>query len=217
MRVLTLGVITSRMSVCVLNSWLETLNSASIPSGITKKSVFCIHPRGKDGLPSMTTLTLFSLAQIQRLTDSSAHPLLNSLSTAGESFTFGELVETSGVDAEIVRLAIDAGLIRPTRTGGEAFGPETLSMLKAGMGLLDAGVPFDQLIQLAVRHADHVERVAKDAVALFADQLSGEEDSSQAETVENIIPVVTELVAQHFRQTLIEQVTRHLLAEDIQT
>jgi len=25
------------------------------------------------------------------------------------------------------------------------------------------------------------------------------------------------LVAQHFRQTLIEQVTRHLLAEDIQT
>ena len=159
----------------------------------------------------------FSLAQIQRLTDSSAHPLLNSLSTAGESFTFGELVETSGVDAEIVRLAIDAGLIRPTRTGGDAFGPETLSMLKAGMGLLDAGVPFDQLIQLAVRHADHVERVAKDAVALFADQLSGEEDSSQAETVENIIPVVTELVAQHFHQTLIEQVTRHLLAEDIQT
>ena len=60
MRVLTLGVITSRMSVCVLNSWLETLNSASIPSGITKKLVFYIHPRGKDGLPSMTTLTLFA-------------------------------------------------------------------------------------------------------------------------------------------------------------
>ena len=68
-----------------------------------------------------------------------------------------------------------------------------------------------------MRHADHVESVAKDAVALFADQLSGEENSSQAATVENIIPVVTELVAQHFRQTLIEQVGRYLLADGLQS
>lgn len=158
----------------------------------------------------------FSLAQIQRLTESAAHPLLNSLNNATESLTFAELVETSGVNAEIVHLAVDAGLIRPTRTGGDKFGLETLSMLKAGVGLLDAGVPFDQLIQLAVRHADHVESVAKDAVALFADQLTGEENSAQAATVENIIPVITELVAQHFRQTLIEQVGRYLLADGIQ-
>ena len=98
----------------------------------------------------------FSLAQIQRLTESAAHPLLNSLNNVTESLTLDELVETSGVNAEIVRLAIDAGLIRPTRTGGDRFGLETLTMLKAGAGLLDAGVPFDQLIQLAVRHADHV-------------------------------------------------------------
>jgi hypothetical protein len=156
------------------------------------------------------------LTQIQRLTESAAHPLLNSLNNATESLTFAELVETSGVNAEIVHLAVDAGLIRPTRTGGDKFGLETLSMLKAGVGLLDAGVPFDQLIQLAVRHADHVESVAKDAVALFADQLTGEENSAQAATVENIIPVITELVAQHFRQTLIEQVGRYLLADGIQ-
>jgi hypothetical protein len=159
----------------------------------------------------------FSLAQIQRLTESAAHPLLNSLNNVTDSLTFDELVETSGVNAEIVHLAVDAGLIRPTRTGGDRFGLETLAMLKAGAGLLDAGVPFDQLIQLAVRHADHVESVAKDAVALFADQLSGEENSSQAATVENIIPVVTELVAQHFRQTLIEQVGRYLLADGLQS
>jgi len=159
----------------------------------------------------------FSLAQIQRLTESASHPLLDSLNSASESLTFAELVETSGVDADIVDLAIDAGLIRPTRTGGDTFGIETLSMLKAGVGLLEAGVPFDQLVQLAVRHADHVEGIAKDAVALLADQLAGKEDLSQAQTVENIIPVVTELVAQHFRQTLIEQATRHLLTQDIET
>ena len=159
----------------------------------------------------------FSLAQIQRLTESAAHPLLDSLNNAAESLTFTELIETSGVDAEIVRLALDAGLIRPTRTGGDKFGLETLSMLKAGVELLDAGVPFDQLIQLAVRHADHVESVARDAVTLFADQLAGKDDSSQAATVETIIPVVTELVAQHFRQTLVEQVARYLLAEGIQS
>ena len=102
----------------------------------------------------------FSLAQIQRLTESAAHPLLNSLNNVTESLTFDELVETSGVNAKIVHLAVDAGLIRPTRTGGDRFGLETLTMLKAGAGLLDSGVPFDQLIQLAVRHADHVESVA---------------------------------------------------------
>ena len=110
-----------------------------------------------------------------------------------------------------MHLAVDAGLIRPLSTDGEQFGIATLSMLKAGVELLDAGVPFDELIHLAVRHADHVESVAKDAVALFAKHLDETSTSSQTQLVEDIVPLVTELVAQHFRQTLIEQVGRHLL------
>ena len=121
------------------------------------------------------------------------------------------MVVASGIDQEIVHLAVDAGLIRPLSTDGEQFGIATLSMLKAGVELLDAGVPFDELIHLAVRHADHVESVAKDAVALFAKHLDETSTSSQTQLVEDIVPLVTELVAQHFRQTLIEQVGRHLL------
>ena len=153
----------------------------------------------------------FSLAQIQRLADSAPHPLLTSLNGAADSLSLNELVVASGIDQEIVHLAVDAGLIRPLSTDGEQFGIATLSMLKAGVELLDAGVPFDELIHLAVRHADHVESVAKDAVALFAKHLDETSTSSQTQLVEGIVPLVTELVAQHFRQTLIEQVGRHLL------
>ena len=64
---------------------------------------------------------------------------------------------------------------------------------------------------MAVRHADHVESVAKDAVALFVKHLDETSTSSQTQLVESIVPLVTELVAQHFRQTLVEQVGRHLL------
>jgi|ETNmetMinimDraft_4_1059912.scaffolds.fasta_scaffold00841_4 DNA-binding transcriptional MerR regulator len=155
----------------------------------------------------------FSLAQIQRLADSSPHPLLTSLNGASDSLSLNELVIASGIDKEIVHLAVDAGLIRPLNTNGEQFGVATLSMLKAGVGLLDAGVPFDDLIHLAVRHADHVESVAKDAVALFAKHLDATSTSSQTQVVESIVPLVTELVAQHFRQTLVEQVGRHLLTD----
>ena len=153
----------------------------------------------------------FSLAQIQRLADSAPHPLLTSLNGAADSLSLNELVVASGIDQEIVHLAVDAGLIRPLSTDGEQFGIATLSMLKAGVELLDAGVPFAELIHLAVRHADHVESVAKDAVALFAKHLDETSTSSQTQLVEDIVPLVTELVAQHFRQTLIEQVGRHLL------
>ena len=153
----------------------------------------------------------FSLAQIQRLADSAPHPLLTSLNGAADSLSLDELITASGINREIVHLAVDAGLIRPLNTDGEQFGIATLSMLKAGVELLDAGVPFDELIHLAVRHADHVESVAKDAVALFVKHLDETSTSSQTQLVESIVPLVTELVAQHFRQTLVEQVGRHLL------
>ena len=155
----------------------------------------------------------FSLAQIQRLSDASPHPLLSSLNEVSESLSFDELVNQSGLGDEIVQMAIDAGLIRPLTTDADRFDVDTLSMLKAGVGLLNSGLPFDELVQLAVRHAQHVESVAEDAVALFAQHLTEESDSSQTETVETIVPLVTELVAQHFRQTLIEHVGRHLLDE----
>jgi len=155
----------------------------------------------------------FSLAQIQRLSDASPHPLLSSLNEVSESLSFDELVNQSGLGDEIVQMAIDAGLIRPLTTDANRFDVNTLSMLKAGVGLLNSGLPFDELVQLAVRHAQHVESVAEDAVALFAQHLTEESDSSQTETVETIVPLVTELVAQHFRQTLIEHVGRHLLDE----
>ena len=155
----------------------------------------------------------FSLAQIQQLADSSPHPLLTSLNGPSDWLSFDELVAASGTNEEIVRLAVDAGLIRPLTDNDKQFGVSTLSMLKAGVELLDAGMPFDELIHLAVRHADHVESVAKDAVALFANHLGETSTSSQPKLVENVLPLVTELVAQHFRQALIDQVGHHLHEE----
>ena len=153
----------------------------------------------------------FSLAQIQSLAASEPHPLLQSLNDATESLSLGDLVNASSLDEDMVRLAIDAGLIRPISPGNNRFASSTLPMLRAGADLLDAGVPLDQLIQLAIRHAEHVDNVAKAAVALFAEHWGGAPSTSQTAAVEDIVPLVTDLVAEHFRQTLIEQVSRHVL------
>ena len=110
------------------------------------------------------------MAQIQRLSDASPHPLLFAQQVS-ESLSFDELVAQSGLDAEIVQMTIDAGLIRPLATDVNRFDIGTLAMLKAGVGLLNSGLPLDELVQLAVRHAQHVESVAQDAVALFAQHL----------------------------------------------
>ncbi len=172
----------------------------------------------------------FSLAQIRQLGDGHDDPMLGALGARhDDTLTFDELVRQSGLDPELVRLATDTGLVRPLHPSvsnvGEAAAGDTagdnalyssgaLTMLNAATELLAAEMPLDDLIGLALRHASNMEAVAADAVELFADRFSERPAPERADLAARLIPLVTDLVAQHFRESLVERATERILAGD---
>ena len=156
-----------------------------------------------------------------------------------ETLTFDELVRQSGLDAELVRLATDTGLVRPLRSslrssddesalGGDdesakpasggadaLYSTGALTMLRAATELLAAEMPLDDLIGLALRHASNMEAVAADAVELFADRFADRPAAERAELAARLVPLVTDLVAQHFRESLVERAAERILSGDI--
>ncbi|WP_420625210.1 isochorismate synthase [Candidatus Poriferisodalis sp.] len=172
----------------------------------------------------------FSLAQIRRLGDGHDDPMLLALGGRhGDTLTFDKLVQQSGLDPELVRLATDTGLVRPlhpsvggddasstTDAGGAAddalYSTGALTMLRAAAELLAAEMPLDDLIGLALRHASNMEAVAADAVGLFADRFADVPAAQRADLAARLIPLVTDLVAQHFREALVEHATERVLA-----
>ncbi len=156
----------------------------------------------------------FTLAQIKRLLDESGHPLLASLAGSAVGLTRAELAERSGLAPPLVDIAASAGLIEPLGEGGEErFSPDVAPMLAAGMSLLEAGFPLDDLAALAARHATGVESVVDDAIDLFNEHVRSVRPGHPQELAE-LFRHVTRLVAQHFHHTVIHRVKERLQGSD---
>jgi DNA-binding transcriptional MerR regulator len=156
-----------------------------------------------------------SLAQIGDVLTGAADPLVAELAArvpGAASLTRAQLGAASGLSPDLVDLVIDAGLIRPVadlgRHGNEpGFPADAVDMLNSARLLLEAGIPVDELANLAVRHAQHVEDLTAAAVELFAthgpDAPTDTEATTRAELVHELVPAVTTLVADHFQRTLV--------------
>ena len=132
---------------------------------------------------------------------------------AEEGLSRAELIDRSGLAAEQVDLAIDAGLLIPDHHG--RFKQDAVTMLQAGAALVAAGVSVPDLARLAVRHARNVEAVVDEAVDLFLDAMGTEDlGSSELENlaplVEALVPQVVALVGEHFRRTLLSRASARL-------
>ena len=132
---------------------------------------------------------------------------------AEEGLSRAELIDRSGLAAEQVDLAIDAGLLIPDHHG--RFKQDAVIMLQAGAALVAAGVSVPDLARLAVRHARNVEAVVDEAVDLFLDAMGTEDlGSSELENlaplVEALVPQVVALVGEHFRRTLLSRASARL-------
>lgn len=130
-----------------------------------------------------------------------------------EGLSRAELIEASGLAAEQVDLAIDAGLVIPDDSG--RFKEDAVTMLQAGAALVAVGVSVPDLAALAVRHARNVEAVVDEAVDLFLAAMGTESlDSSDLENltplVEALVPQVVALVGEHFRRTLLSRAAARL-------
>jgi len=181
----------------------------------------------------------FSLAVIRRLLegelDAADEPLVAAVAGAqrGEALggeadagatptlSLAELAERAGVPEAILAAVTREGLlVAQQRDGREVYAAADVDLVAAGLLLLEAGLPLDELIALARRQHAMTRAIAEDAVRMFDEHvreplreapLSDEEKAKRlVDAFGTLLPTVTALVAQHFRRVLLEVATEHL-------
>jgi hypothetical protein len=130
-----------------------------------------------------------------------------------------ELAAESGVPEAILAAARSAGLLEPLQVAGEErYSGADLEMARAGLAILEAGLPLDELLNLAVRHARGVCEISEAGIDLFDDYIrkapshAGDaQDISDA--FRSVLPQVTRLVALHFQRTLVNRAIERMRAK----
>jgi len=157
----------------------------------------------------------FSLSQIQRVleppADGSEEPLLAALleERVGERTLSREaFAAESGMPEVMIIAAERAGLFAPVSVDGEPRYVEAdLGMARAGLMLLEAGIPLQELLELSTRHAQNVQATCDAAIDLFDDSIrkrgTEADDETTARIFKEMLPQVTRLVALHFQRTLV--------------
>jgi DNA-binding transcriptional MerR regulator len=144
------------------------------------------------------------------------------------SYTRAELESIAQFPGFLIAALEEVGLLSAAgRTG--AYSEADRAALESARALLEAGLPFAELLALAREHVAHVERIAQRAVALFEAKVvetrAGETQRRQAsarsaeaepiaDTFRRLLPAVTRLVAVHFERALVAQARSRLLEEE---
>jgi DNA-binding transcriptional MerR regulator len=147
--------------------------------------------------------------------------------THGEALTLDELAEATGVPLAVLKAVEAEGLLVPRRIGpDERYTHEDVAAAKAGLLLLDWGIPLSSLLDLARRHHQATEAVALEAVAMFSayvreplrrgqspksDRATGEPDvEGLLQAYAELLPAVNTLVGHHFTRTLVKSALDHV-------
>jgi DNA-binding transcriptional MerR regulator len=144
--------------------------------------------------------------------------------TSAATLTLDELAERTGISSSILEVIEREGLLGKRPEGAAALYTEgDVAVVRAGLELLDAGLPLSELLALAREHNAAMQQIAKRAVDLFVefvrDPARAEGDGSATRVVEafrKMLPATTTLVANHFRAALLTeaQARIELEAED---
>jgi hypothetical protein len=137
--------------------------------------------------------------------------------SSGSSLSLEGLAEHSGIPLGLLQAAEREGLISPV---GGGYSTADADAARAGLRLLELGLPLPELLALARRHHEHVRDVAEEAVALFDDHIRqplqrGDvpaDDAAQrlVEAFRAILPATLALVSHHFERTLLAVATEHI-------
>lgn len=166
-----------------------------------------------------------SLQLIRRVLDARGsggedrEPLISALvaeRVGSRTYSRAELAAEAGVPEALITAAQGAGLIQPVRLGEEErFSELDCSLLRAGLSLLASGVPLQDLIDLAVRHARATQELCEGAIDLFDRHVRrphGQPLDAEQVTLRfrELLPVSTRLVALFFQRTLVSRALARL-------
>lgn len=141
--------------------------------------------------------------------------------------TLEELASATGLPLALLAAVQSDGLLVPHRIGGQdRYDAEDVAAAKAGLLLLEWGIPLSELLDLARRHHEATEAVARQAVSLFSRYVrhpirdsaptgptSGDEPSAADRLVQaysELLPAVDTLVRVHFVRTLVSAALEHV-------
>ncbi len=140
-----------------------------------------------------------------------------------EFLTLAELAERAGVPIALLQALEAEKVLIPRRHEGEArYTDADLAALRAGLDLLEHGLPLSEVLELARRYHDATQTVAERAVALFDEHVrqslrsSGLREPEAAvrvvEAFRQLLPATVTLVAHQFRRTLLAAAQAHIEA-----
>jgi DNA-binding transcriptional MerR regulator len=137
---------------------------------------------------------------------------------AAELITLDELAERSGIPVALLQAVEREGLLAADARGG--YTTADLAVAKAGLALLEEGLPLPEVLDLARRHHLAARAVAERAVELFDEHVrqplrhSGLPDEEAAARLvaafERLLPATTALVSHHFTRTLLAVAQEHI-------
>jgi DNA-binding transcriptional MerR regulator len=151
-------------------------------------------------------------------------------------FTLEELAVETGVPLALLKAVEAEGLLIPRRFGGHRrYTSEDVAAARAGLLLLDWGIPLSSLLDLARRHHEATQDVAREAVTLFSTYIrhprlpdpsadGGSHSTRDDRPARNadadidrllrayseLLPAVNTLVANHFTRTLVNSALEHV-------
>jgi DNA-binding transcriptional MerR regulator len=144
------------------------------------------------------------------------------------SLTITELATETGVPLALLTALAAERLLIPRRIGGrECYTSEDVDSARAGLLLLEWGIPLSALLDLARRHRDATEEISRRAVALFSEHVRGPlREGTRAgaegevpaqrgveellEAYQQLLPAVTMLVGHHFTRSLVRAALDHV-------
>jgi DNA-binding transcriptional MerR regulator len=166
----------------------------------------------------------FSLAMIARVLrgelDAAEQALAVALvGTRGASsaarLTAEQLAEATGVPATLLEALAREGLLTPDGDEDDPrYAADDVEVVRAGLALLEAGVPLSELLDLSRRHDAAMRATAEHAVELFARFVRDPARAATADEAEvaertvtalhQMLPATSTLVASHFRRLLLD-------------
>ena len=171
-----------------------------------------------------------NLATIKRLLDGELDATDEALVTAvsasqgadaGPLLTLAELANRTGIPIPLLQAVEREGLLVPRRVGtATGYGESDVEVARAGLTLLEVGLPLPEILALARQHDAAMRGVAQQAVALFDTHIRhplhddgrppDEAAQKLVDAFTRLLPATTTLVAHHFRRTLLAVAQEHI-------
>jgi DNA-binding transcriptional MerR regulator len=180
----------------------------------------------------------FNLGSIRRLLDGEIDAADRALAAAvvdpsgsisegvDELLSLEELATTTGVSPALLAAIEREGLLTPLDADGRAmYSRGDVETVRAGLALLESGLPLSELLALARKHDAAMRTIAEEAVEMFvrfvrdpirAHAVSGDEAAARLiDAFRNMLPATTQLVARHFERVLLDAARARAVSEGL--